>query len=269
MSKQFVANLYDALHMHQARYRAGSVYPVHKKLRFDEPSIMDVYDWIIAEVGLPERGSILDAGCGVGFGTIRLAENCSSKVEGISISPREIETATKYARNSTSRGRLAFREASFDDLPSNAYDLIVAVESLKHSVDLGITLQSLCEALRPGGLIVIIDDFYTGSDDDVNALQAVRYWGLTRLYSEPDYRTRIGAVPCQVVDLNNYVRIPGLALRATRKVRQFFVKWFAKAIDPLVVAAFAGGIHLQNLYDTGYMRYQALIVTAPSDAAEQ
>ena len=98
MSRGFTEQLYDSLHDFESRYRRGTAYPVHKRLRFDDRSITDVYDWIATAVPLPDSGDILDAGCGVGFGSIRMAEKCSSRVVGISLSSREIASARHEAQ---------------------------------------------------------------------------------------------------------------------------------------------------------------------------
>jgi len=263
LSHRSAAGLYDALHTFESRYRKGNSYPVHKRLVFDDASIHDVYDWIIAEVGLPDDGTILDAGCGVGFGTIRMAEQCSGRVRGISISPAEIATARRSAVNSPARTRVAFELADFEALPANSYDLIVAVESLKHSEDLPTTLETMAAALRQGGQLVIVEDCYSGAHDNTDAAELIANWGLARLFSEADYIAGSNATATRVVDLDRYVRTAGPLTRARRRIASGLRRFLGRVVDPRVAAAFAGGAYLDRLYDAGHMHYKAIFVATP------
>jgi cyclopropane fatty-acyl-phospholipid synthase-like methyltransferase len=157
LNERAVGHLYDALHAFESRHR-NELYPVHKKLRFAEPETADIYDWIIARLDLPSGGEILDAGCGVGFGSLRLAQRSACRVTGISLSGNEIAGATAAVTRTGLHDRVRFLNLSFDHLPHGTYDLVVAVESLKHSADLGRSLRSILRSLKPGGQLVIIED---------------------------------------------------------------------------------------------------------------
>ena len=90
-------------------------------------------------------------------------------------------------------------------MPGGRFDLIVAVESLKHSPDIDVTLARLREALRPGGRIVIVDDFFRGDDDDRTARDLVANWELVGLHRAETYTSALGEDRCTCDDLTGHV----------------------------------------------------------------
>ena len=265
MTRRSVAELYDALHGFESRYRRGTAYPVHKALQFDDPGIADIYDWIIATVAISANSRVLDAGCGVGFGTIRLAESNSGPVSGVSLSPAEIETAEKAAASSPARERLTFSTGSFDKPPGGPFDVITTVESLKHSRDLERTLNTLWGVLAPGGTIVIVEDCYSGPESDADARQLCEDWRLERLYRGQDIDAFPTGARCRVVSLDANLRLVTPIARVRGRLATIARALFGRSIPAPVAAAFRGGRCLESLYARGMMNYNAFIVDKPLD----
>ena len=261
MSSDFTARLYDSLHAHESRYRRGVAYPVHKRLRFPEASMTDIYDWIAANVAVPTDGAILDAGCGVGFGTLRLAEHTGATATGISVSAKEIDAARAAAANSNVQHRVSFEHMTFDDVPQRAFDLIVAVESLKHSLDLQMSLAALAAALRPGGRLVIVEDCYIGDVESSDARKLRELWGLQALYSAEEFATLPVPGSCTAIDLTEYMPAAGLFSRLRSALTSLYLGLTRGAMADETRMAFAGGVCLQKLYAARQMRYKALLIT--------
>jgi SAM-dependent methyltransferase len=253
-----VACLYDNLHAFESRHRNGDAYPVHKKLQLEGPAQIDIYDWIIARLKLPDHGDVLDAGCGVGFGSLRLAQSSTCRVTGISLSADEIASANASAARLNLADRAQFVRRSFDDLPAAAYDLVIAVESLKHSGDLGSSLESVRRSLKPGGRLVIVEDLFCGEPRELAARELARDWGLERLHCEGDYIAALGAEHCAVIDLSD--RVPRKRLSAARIKRALLELWLlvAPAAHAGALRAFRGGFWLETLYARGQMTYKAI-----------
>jgi SAM-dependent methyltransferase len=268
LNERAVADLYDALHAFEARFRARRVaYPVHKTLRFDGRRTFDVYDWIIDRVGLPEGGAIVDAGCGVGFGTLLFAERTACRVTGISVSPLEIASARETARRRGLDDRAEFRCAPFEDLPEAAYDLAVAVESLKHSLDLPSSVRALLRSLRRGGTLVIVEDvvedvILPGADADCAACVA-RDWHLLELYNEADYRAALAALECHlecdIEDLSGGVRPAERVYTQARLAAIALLLPIVPAIIAEALRAYRGGLCLERLYAAGATTYLAFV----------
>ncbi|MGI9270615.1 MAG: class I SAM-dependent methyltransferase [Woeseiaceae bacterium] len=259
---RFVASLYDALHAFEVRRHPAKTYPVHKTLVFDDGVTQDIYEWIIKHIEVPDRGVILDAGCGNGFGTALLAERSRCDVLGISISPAEIATAERVRPSSNVASRISFKLTSFDDMPADSFDFIVAVESLKHSEDLAASLATLRTALRPDGRLVIVDDCYSGPADNELAKQLIAHWGLKKLYTESDYLDLPESVHSSSIDLSQFVKSRSRLGRLKLRLLPPLARLLGNKVDAQVRAAFAGGAILERLYVSGQMQYKAMIISA-------
>jgi SAM-dependent methyltransferase len=264
VSQSDVGRLYDALHAFEWRHKGRGAYPVHKKLRFDEPGMDDIYDWIVARIALPDRGRVLDAGCGVGFGALRLARIADCHVTGISLSAKEIARAREIAVRMGVADRVEFLCMSFDDLPPGAYDLVVAVESLKHSSNLTRTLRSIQRCLKPGGQLIVVEDVGKGILDVAVAEQLAADWALTSLYTENDYVAVLGSDRCMVVDLSSFVRIGAARRFSPRRAVLGLLLRFVRANRASALRAYRGGLHLERLYAEGRMAYKAILYRQPA-----
>jgi SAM-dependent methyltransferase len=262
MTGQRVDLLYDALHACEARRRGAGGYPVHKTLSAARLGHDDVYDWIIERVGPGSVRHALDAGCGVGYGSIRLAQRLGCRVTGVSLSEREVASARAAAQRLGVAATTDFRCASFDAVPRAAYDLVVAVESLKHSGDLALSLRALLAALVPGGLLAVVDDCYGGDGPLAVERQIAADWELARLYTLRDFLEPLAGAPYHVVDLTRAVRRSGRLSIAARLLGVSMIRPFAGARAQRALRAFRGGLRLEQLYAAGAMSYQAIFVEA-------
>ncbi len=266
MTPSSVGALWDALLAFESRRRGDRAYPVHKRLRFVEPRHDDVYDWVADRLQLRSTDRVLDVGCGVGFGTIRLAERGVAHATGITISQRELTWAVRAASRSHRSGDIEFRCGSFDELPRAAFDVVVGVESLKHSPDLHVTLRAILASLAPGGRLVIVEDVFDGDPRCASALGVARDWLLADLYREADYVAVFGDTGCRVVDLTAAVSRSGSLMLAGKLGALNAALRYQVPKRAAVLRAFRGGLHLERLYSAGAMRYLAFFYS--KDAGE-
>lgn len=96
--------------------------------------------------------TILDLGCGAGYGTALLAEQGVS-AHGIDIAPDAVE----FARQKYSSSKIAFSEASATSLPfpNESFDLITAFEVIEHLEHWDQMLAEARRLLRPGGIFLV------------------------------------------------------------------------------------------------------------------
>jgi SAM-dependent methyltransferase len=95
---------------------------------------------------------ILDAGCGVGYGSAHLAE-VAARVVGVDVS----EEAIAYARRRYSRPNLEFvvgdlLALEFDDA---SFDAVCSFETIEHVEDVKRYLAQIVRVLRPDGTFVV------------------------------------------------------------------------------------------------------------------
>jgi SAM-dependent methyltransferase len=268
VSDHAVASLYDALQEFESPLKRGQPYPVHKTLRIENLGAGDIYDWIAARLEGQHPRHVLDAGCGVGDGAIRLAEKLSCRVTGVSVSEREVAAAGAAARQLGIADRLDFRLATFDHLPPATYDAVIAVESLKHSRDLATSLRSLVGSLKRGGVLVIVEDLHGSADASAPARRLIAEWELARLYSERDYLDPLSAEGCRcsVVDLSACVRRVRPAMIAFKRCCLHVATPFVGASRRWAIRAFLGGLYLDHLYARDAVAYKAILCTKGSEA---
>jgi 2-polyprenyl-3-methyl-5-hydroxy-6-metoxy-1,4-benzoquinol methylase len=98
------------------------------------------------------RGRVLDAACGVGYGT-RLLRDRGADVEavGVDLSQEAVEYARE--RYGDERTRFVCSDAlQFQD--DAGFDTIVSLETIEHVPDPGALVDHLVGLLRPGGVLV-------------------------------------------------------------------------------------------------------------------
>lgn len=106
------------------------------------------------EFALPfcEGKEVLDAGCGVGYGTAFLTER-ARRVVGVDVSDEAIE----YARGRYARPNAEFRRADLLelDLPDGSFDVVCSFETIEHLDDQAAFLAHAARVLRPDGVLLV------------------------------------------------------------------------------------------------------------------
>ncbi len=106
--------------------------------------------WLAAE--LASGLEVLDAGCGVGYGTEMIARAGASRVVGIDLAPEAIAAASERAGEVA-----AFEVGDVRDLPfdEGSFDLVVCFEVLEHLEDPEPAITALKGVLREAGLLIV------------------------------------------------------------------------------------------------------------------
>jgi ubiquinone/menaquinone biosynthesis C-methylase UbiE len=104
------------------------------------------YQW--ATPWIPGR-EVLDAGCGVGYGTRMLAEHGPARLVGVDIS------AEALAHGPADSAELVEGDVRELPFPSDSFDVVVCFEVIEHVEQQDRVLDELRRVLRPGGTLLI------------------------------------------------------------------------------------------------------------------
>lgn len=94
----------------------------------------------------------LDAFCGNGYGTYMLAKEANCVVHGIDASHDGVVLANRHF--ATASTFFSVKEFPFE-LPFEAYDFVVSMESVEHVEDSYDLIQTLISAVKPGGYLFL------------------------------------------------------------------------------------------------------------------
>ena len=248
MTEKAIQNIYNKL-LNWEGINASEPYPIHKKLNTTDFGFSDIYDWISNTYKLDENKKVLDAGCGVGYGSLYLANQSNCEVTGISLSDAEIEKANLFAKNKSSFSKVNFKQQSFDDLVANRYDFIMAIESVKHTLDIDKTIDSLKNALKPNGTLIIVDDFLINENQSALINKYSKDWALKVIlkYNQftPDFIIK--------KDLTSFVSTKSQLLLS-------FGIFILTILNPIIKVAsiMRGGLYLEKLFKNDIMKYYVL-----------
>ena len=137
------------------------------------------FDYIEAVLHAAPASAVLDAGCGTGAHSIRLARR-GYHVVGIDLSDSALKLAQEHVLSSGLANRITLQRESLLGLSfeDEQFKYILCWGVLMHVAELEKAVAELCRVLRPGGFLVV-------SEINMFSLHAVcirslkRFWGRT------------------------------------------------------------------------------------------
>lgn len=181
-----VAEYYDTTEVH---YRRWWGLDGHLSLHYGLwlPGVRSFREALVATnrtmaeaVSVSAADRVLDAGCGVGGAAIFLSQETGTRVIGISLSQRQVGSASYNAEKAGLKGRVSFQVADFTEIPfaDESFSVVWACESVCHAADKRIFLKEAFRVLRPGGRLVLMDFFQANARQD-DPDQLLTRWGAT------------------------------------------------------------------------------------------
>ena len=207
---------------------------------------------------------IADAGCGYGGFSVFVARQAPTlAIDGYTLSDVQQAVAQQVmARLQLSRARVLLQ--SYDRLEQR-YDAVVAIESLGHSPNVAATLRHWARQLRPGGVVVIIDELFR---PEVSAAHPEIQQFMQALH----FSLLLQRAPVEAM-----VHAAGLSVAAWVVLSdRYHVQTRAdEECDRLVHAyqlhgahrGYVGGMLLEKFYNRGWVDYVLLVLTAPRAAS--
>jgi len=213
----------------------------------------------------PDGGiHVVDLGCGVAASLCYLAEAIPLTGTGITLSPVQARMGTERIGEAGLSGRLRCIEGDYCALPRDLEPATVAyaIESFVHGPDPARFFSECRRLVRPGGLLVLCDDFqHAGTPAKAHrALQQFREGWCANSLLTPDAvkacARDAGFALESTIDLSAYLEIRRLRDRAVDAMLALFgwLPWHRTPFAHLV-----GGSALQRCLAEGWIRYEFVV----------
>jgi SAM-dependent methyltransferase len=234
-----------------------------------------VHERILAAVGALQAPLVVDAGCGLGGTIFYLHDRLGGEYHGLTVSRAQRARAEREAGRRGVSAACRFHLRSYDEdlravVPDGA-DLVVAIESLAHSVNPTQSIANLAQALRPGGRFIVVDDV---PDDRLAPADAdfARFRDGWRCPAISSRRALLAALAGAglAVDVDDDLtplvaeRDPDAIERLARSNRRWRA-WLGWTGAGGLIDSLYGGLMLEQLYRRGLMQYR--LVAARRTAA--
>ena len=245
---------------------------VHRLLSPDRPGVRPadvVHERLLAALGPLISPRVVDAGCGFGGTILYMHARIGGRYDGLTLSSVQQTRATREAARRGVAGACRFHVRSYDadlgDLVPDGVDVIVAIESLAHSIDPARTMRHLARSLGRGGRLAIVDDVPrdTLPDDDPDFAAFRDGWSCPAIARDRTLAAGCGAANLSLEhdeDLTPLVtlRDPGALDRLVGANRRWRRVLGSTAAGELVDSLY-GGLMLERLYRRGLMRYRFVL----------
>ena len=174
-----------------------------------ERSAEELVERTLELAGLPKGAKVLDAGCGTGTNSRRLAR-AGLKVTGVDFS----EYALGIAERGSAGRSIEYRPGDLTrlDLPTASFDGVFCVGVLMHVPELDAALSELVRVLKPGGKLVLAET--NASSPEMLAF---------RLYWKRNGKVRVVRAPSGIETWSETPEGPLLA-------RKMFMPWLIRAL---------------------------------------
>lgn len=223
----------------------------------------------LLDVAAPHLGPgarVLDAGCGFGGTVFHWHARRGGRYDGLTLSRVQLDVATREARRRGVAGDCRFHLRSYDAPIDGTYDVVVAIESLIHSPDLVATVKNLASALRPGGVLLVLDDMAEAPLDAARPHEAAllrAHWGCDSYSTCADYRLAVESAGLTVAhheDLSPLMQ-PRPAHELDRAEQRYAALHRSLPVRGArtIVSAYLGGIALERLHGSGDVHYRLLV----------
>lgn len=215
-----------------------------------------------------DKLTILDLGCGVGGAVFYLARKLepAHQLYGLSISAVQIEHAKAICTQHNFSEQCRFIEADFHQLPKTLpeIDLAYAIEAFVHAYDANQFFKAISNKLKPGGRLILIDDFLADRKNlkkaEEQAIERFKYgWVLGSLLTVEQVKEGCNKhkLKCtKMLDLTPWLKVYTLKEQLIRLYIKLMRPFLKKSI---YFKSLIGGDARQYCLQKGVVQYKMLV----------
>ncbi|MEL6255410.1 MAG: class I SAM-dependent methyltransferase [Bacteroidota bacterium] len=261
-----VSQIYDQLFEFEKEKKSGEAYPIHKKLDFSKlegvEGFEDITDLIFDLFPKGDCLRILDAGCGVGYSLTQICAGSHHWGLGISLSKKELTKAREIRERNGLGNKLAFRQLSFDDEMGGTFDVILAMESLKHAPSWRNSYKNLAAHLKVGGHFFVLEDYAATRMTEKAGTRFQELWSVPELYTEREFLSESNVNQLKLIsriELDQALdKKSAFMSKALARTTAFIASFIGKGKWKELLRIYEGGLWMDYLYARNKFRYRLL-----------
>ena len=246
--------------LHRAVWGPG-VHSRKQAFHFVDEQIMNLARGLLSSSAIPH---LVDLGCGVGASLGYLAKRLPVRGTGITLSPVQARLAPERIAAANLSDRVTCIEGDYSRIPPavESADLAYAIESFVHGSAPDVVLHAWARLVRPGGILVICDDFKRPANDAaaVHAISRFRRgWQVNTLLSRDELLKSARAAGFDhqsTIDLSDALEL--------RRSRDRLIGMLAALAERVPLGAqsvdyWVGGNALQECLARGWIGYDFIV----------
>lgn len=165
---------------------------------------------ILAEIAaITKEDRVLDAGCGIGGSSFYLARQYGCRVVGITLSQKQVQTATVIAKKENLEDLVHFEEMDFcqTSFPNASFDVVWGIESICHADEKLLFVKEAYRILKEGGRLIIADGFSVKEKntrrENEEMSRWLKGWGVDKLETQKEFMSHLKSVGFSEINYRN------------------------------------------------------------------